>query len=485
MISMSRVHTIRQLYRQGEGVSEIARRTGVSRNTVYKYLDEDDLSPRMPVPARRGRILDAHRALIESWLDEDRRAWRKQRHTAHRIFVRLTEEEGVDVAESTVREYVRMLKAERGREGEGFLDLDWPPGTAQADFGEADFNVGGVKRRLSFFVLSFPYSNVGIAQVFGGETAECVCQGLASAFEYIGGVPSLIVFDNATGVGRRVCDEVRTTELFAACAAHYGFDFRFCNPASGNEKGNVESKVRYLRANLFVPVPQMPSVAAYNRRLPDLCMALSEKDHYLRNEPERQLFVEDRVELSSLPRAPFSCVTWVRRRADRYGKVKVGGCHLYSSDPSLAGRELSVGLGAHTVAIYDAGGVLVAEHPRSFGSAPTDTTDPASQLAVLAYKTGGWEHSRVRSALPEDLRDHMDGLARADLKSLLRAMRDEAERSGWRRTVEAMAACLAGSGRVDPSGLEIAAARIGGGSVAYDEPVDLAAYDEAVGMGAR
>lgn len=313
MISMSRVHTIRQLYRQGEGVSEIARRTGVSRNTVYKYLDEDDLSPRMPAPARRGRILDAHRALIESWLDEDRRAWRKQRHTAHRIFVRLTEEEGVDVAESTVREYVRMLKAERGREGEGFLDLDWPPGTAQADFGEADFNVGGVKRRLSFFVLSFPYSNVGIAQVFGGETAECVCQGLASAFEYIGGVPSLIVFDNATGVGRRVCDEVRTTELFAACAAHYGFDFRFCNPASGNEKGNVESKVRYLRANLFVPVPQMPSVAAYNRRLPDLCMALSEKDHYLRDEPERQLFVEDRVELSSLPRAPFSCVTWVRR----------------------------------------------------------------------------------------------------------------------------------------------------------------------------
>ena len=147
-----------------------------------------------------------------------------------------------------------------------------------------------------------------------------------------------------------------------------------CNPASGNEKGNVESKVRYLRANLFVPVPQMPSVAAYNRRLPDLCMALSEKNHYLRDEPERQLFVEDRVELSSLPRAPFSCVTWVRRRADRYGKVKVGGCHLYSSDPSLAGRELSVGLGAHTVAIYDAGGVLVAEHPRSFGSAPTDTT---------------------------------------------------------------------------------------------------------------
>ncbi|MEC4296003.1 IS21 family transposase [Adlercreutzia shanghongiae] len=480
---MSQVQTIRQLYRQGEKVSEIARRAGVARNTVYKYIGERDLSPKMPEPSRRGRILDDYRALIESWLDEDRRSWKKQRHTAHRIYVRLTTEEGVDVGESTVREYVRLLREERRCAAEEYLDLDWPPGTAQVDFGEADFNVGGIKRRLSFFVVSFPYSNVGVAQVFGGETAECVCQGLADIFRYVGGVPGLLVFDNATGVGKRVCDRIRTTELFSACAAHYGFDFRFCNPASGNEKGNVEAKVRYLRANLFVPVPQIASVAAYNRRLPDECMALSEKGHYLKGEPERQLFVEDRVELSSLPAKPFSCVTWVRRRADKYGKVKVGGCHLYSTDPALAGQELNVGLGAHAVSIHTADGLFVAEHARSFGSAPTDTTDPASQLAVLAYKTGGWGHSRVRSALPADIRGHMDGLARDDLKAMLRAMRDEAERSGWERTVEAMAACLAASGRMDPAGLEIAASRIGGGSITYDEPVDLAAYDAAVGMG--
>lgn len=161
MIDTSHVQTIRQLYRQGEKVSEIARRAGVARNTVYKYIGERDLSPKMPGPSRRGRILDDYRALIESWLDEDRRSWKKQHHTARRIYVRLTTEEGVDVGESTVREYVRLLKEERRCAAGEYLDLDWPPGTAQVDFGEADFNVGGIKRRLSFFVVSFPYSNVG------------------------------------------------------------------------------------------------------------------------------------------------------------------------------------------------------------------------------------------------------------------------------------------------------------------------------------
>lgn len=88
------------------------------------------------------------------------------------------------------------------------------PGEAQADFGEADFYVRGMRTTLSFFVMTFPYSNVGLAQVFPGETSECVCQALRNVFEHVGGVPTKIVFDNATGVGRRVGGGVRTTDVF-------------------------------------------------------------------------------------------------------------------------------------------------------------------------------------------------------------------------------------------------------------------------------
>ena len=170
----------------------------------------------------------------------------------------------------------------------------WEAGEAQADFGVADFNVNEVKQRMSYFVLSFPHSNVGLAQVLPGENAECVCQGLKSIFEFIGGVPNRIVFDNATGVGRKISGGVRTTELFAACAAHYGFAFTFCNPNSGNEKGNVENKVGTIRSNLFVPVPRFCDFESFNKKLLNACLDFSNKQHWQKGENELLLFQEDK-----------------------------------------------------------------------------------------------------------------------------------------------------------------------------------------------
>ena len=70
--------------------------------------------------------------------------------------------------------------------------------------------------RGHFLVVTFPHSNVGFAQVFWGETAECVCQGLRDVFEFVGGVPAGALPDNADEVGRRVGDAVRTSALFRA-----------------------------------------------------------------------------------------------------------------------------------------------------------------------------------------------------------------------------------------------------------------------------
>ena len=52
-------------------------------------------------------------------------------------------------------------------------------------------------------------------------------------FEFCGGVPLRLVFDNATGVGRRVGDRVSAADTFEGFAAHYGFEFAFCNPVEG------------------------------------------------------------------------------------------------------------------------------------------------------------------------------------------------------------------------------------------------------------
>lgn len=481
---MDRIDSIRRRYRHGESVAAIARAEGVSRDTVYKYVRMEDLSPRPPAPReRRPQKMDRWAPLVDQWLADDLRENRKQRHTAHRVWVRLTEECGAEVSEQTVRRYVRDARARIGGGAEQYADLDWPPGEAQADFGHASFIVRGVRREMPYFVVSFPYSNVGLAQLLPGENAECVCQGLRGAFEFAGGVPTTVVFDNATGVGRRVCEKVRTTDLFRACSAHYGFDYRFCNPRRGNEKGNVEGKVGFDRRNLFVPVPKVWDVDAYNERLLVRCMDLSRKEHYRKGEREVALFEEDVAAMLSLPAKPFQCVEYVRRKADKKGKVRVDGRHWYSSGPEWAGRELVVGLWATRVTIADASGTVVAEHPRAYGSAPTDTSDPASQLPLLCNRLGSWHESRVRSALPGELRAYMDSLDRRGLGEAARCLRDQCAASGWDRTVSAASSSLAATGRIDPSAVALAVARAETGEVSYDEPVDLSEYDGLMGVG--
>ena len=222
-------------------------------------------------------------------------------------------------------------------------------------------------------------------------------------------------------------------------------------------------------------------MASYNARLLDRCMDMAQKNHYLKGEPERQLFQEDVFTLSSLTNKPFACMSVNYTKADKKGRVRIGGPHWYSADPTFAGQDMIVALGAFKVAIYSNKAELVCEHDRAYGSAPTSTTNPASQLAVLAHRPGGWINSQVRAELPDQLRDHFDKLDRPDLSSGLRLMRDQTALSGWDATVAAMEFTFAACGRIDAASVELAVARQETGSIAYDEPVDLTVYNVMMG----
>ena len=90
-----------------------------------------------------------------------------------------------------------------------------------------------------------------------GENAECTCRALLNLFEWLGRMPRRIVYDNAAGVGRKRFDEIRLPRLFQAFQEHYGFEFSFCNPYSGHEKGAVEARGGAVRRRLFVPMPSV------------------------------------------------------------------------------------------------------------------------------------------------------------------------------------------------------------------------------------
>ena len=483
MISMSVIHSIRSMRKEGCSIAAIARELHVSEPAVRKYLKAADLSPKPPVTRSRPSKIDPWVPLIEQWLAEDRESWSKQRHTATRIHERLVREHGADVSLSTVTRKVNELKGRFRLERErGFLDLSWHEGEAQADFGQTDVWWRGARRRMHYFVLSFPYSNTAVACLTPGENAECACAALRWLFERLGGVPRRIVFDNAAGVGRKRKDgSVRYTGLFAGFRAHYGFASTLCNPYSGHEKGNVQSKVGAIRRALFVPVPKAYGYESFNADLFERCMAMADTPHYRKGERESRLFEHDRAALLPLPDSGFDPVTYKRMKADKYGAVTLEGRHRYFTGVEHAGLELIVGLRAETVEILDTAGRPVGMHERAYGPAPTSSDDPMRQLEALVFRANAWPNSKVRDELPNPLRSWLDQQERIELQGHLRTLLSVGRDCGWQTTVDAMGDVLSTTGAIDPASVELQASRLRAGQqpIVYDETVDLSEYDIA------
>ena len=157
MLIMSQINHIRDLRQCGYRISEIAKKVGADHKTIRKYLAEDNFSPAPPTLCQKPSILDPYKAKIQEYLAEDKKHWYKQHHTAMRVFQRLTEEELYPGSYSVVQRYVKNLRKDSREKAN--LELIWDPGTAQVDFGEADFEESGCTVRLKYLTVSFPYSN--------------------------------------------------------------------------------------------------------------------------------------------------------------------------------------------------------------------------------------------------------------------------------------------------------------------------------------
>ena len=318
------------------------------------------------------------------------------------------------------------------------MELEWHPGKAQVDFGQADITEHGEMVRIHALCLTFPYSNAGYLQLFRGENAECVVQGLVDLFHHVGGAPRRLVFDNASGVGQRVGDQVRMTELFARCQAHYGFETTFCNPYSGQEKGNVENKVGYFRRNLLVPVPDVPDLLAFNQALLARSERHWERPHYKKGQRVCTLFAVDREALRALPPQAFAPYRYTQVRTDQQGRFCLEGQHWYSSAPEYAQQAIVVRVGAHSIEPLAADGRLLTRHPRIYGRDRSDSTDYRTTVHRVAQRPGAWRNSPLRSGLPEAVRVALDGVVRADLQAALKGLSQCTERWGFEHAVRAL-----------------------------------------------
>ena len=256
------------MYTDMENWAEIRRRVlvdGLSKRAACREYDLhwDTLTKilshaeppgyRRTAPRPRPK-LDPFLGVIHQILEGDKKAPRKQRHTAIRIFQRLRDEHGYRGGLTVVKEAVA---AWRLRSAEVFVPLAHPPGEAQVDFGEAEVTLDGRPAKVAVFVMTLPYSDALFCCAFPRECTEAFLEGHARAFAFFGGVPRRISYDNLKIAVAKVLGgrDRKLTAEFLRLKSHHLFESHFCRVRRPNEKGHVETLVGYARRTFLVPVP--------------------------------------------------------------------------------------------------------------------------------------------------------------------------------------------------------------------------------------
>jgi hypothetical protein len=147
-----------------------------------------------PAPA-----LGPYRQFVDEILIADRGAPRKQRHTARRIWRRLVDERGAQVAERTVREYVAARRRELGEPGQVFVPQVHQAGMeAEVDWGEADVVLAGRPIRMHLFFMRPCFSGAGFCMAFRRCTQQAFLEGHVEALAWFGGVFAMVRYFAAT-----------------------------------------------------------------------------------------------------------------------------------------------------------------------------------------------------------------------------------------------------------------------------------------------
>ena len=468
MVSDKNIKKIRDLYyRDHKTVSEIAKKMRLSYNTVKKYVDMDDLNTRPPRSQTSASIapsLEPWKQVIREALENDKKVWRKQRYTARKIFNDLKKYGTLDVSVMkaidrgelvdpppkytgsyrTLDTFVSAVKREiKLRKGLKALPLDHQPGEAQGDFGDVFAIENGVKRQNIYFVLSFPHSNTGFFQMKHSKNMEALLESLQSIFEYIGGVPAEIWFDNDSVIVKEILDNKDrvTWDRFQRFQMHYRFNAVFMNQGKGNEKGNVENKVKYDRSNYMVPLPEYTSLEDLNREYLRQAWEDGNRKHYRHDATIQELFEEDRRELLTLPTMPFDTTRVIERiKADNCGRIYLGKdkCHEYSSSLDCADAYVSVKLTSDTVTILDSEGKVVVVHERLSGDKKQSRMDWGPYLKDIAHRPRSYNNT-IRNLLPGVLTQYLDTCGNKERGRVLESLAKLYEEKGFDKAVSEVA----------------------------------------------
>jgi transposase len=413
VIDMALLSVIRRWYfREGMPIREIERRTGLSRNTIRKYLRSGAVEPVFKVPARPSK-LDPFAEKLTGWLRIEVGKSRKQKRTAKAMHADLVVL-GFDGGYGCVAAFVRAWKAERQREqqtsGRGtFVPLVFAPGEAfQFDWSEDWAVIAGERTKLQVAHSKLSHSRAFIVRAYPLQTHEMLFDALTQAFRVLDGVPRRGIFDNMrTAVDRIGAGKARQVNArFAALASHYLFEPEFCNPASGWEKGQIEKNVQDARRRLWQPVPSFPDLDTLNAWLEERCIALwSQIVHGGLPGSVADIWAQEVASLMPLGR-PFDGFVEHSKRVSPTCLVHFER-NRYSVPASFANRPVSLRIYPQRIVIAAEGHIL-CEHGRIIERShhlPGRTVyDWRHYLAVIQRKPGALRNGAPFVTMPDAFR---------------------------------------------------------------------------------
>jgi transposase len=378
-------------FRDGASIRRISRETGISRDTVTKYIAEyssqkealRSLSGESPVELiesiveppsydssnrKKWKLTPEIIERVKSYLSENTqkrsRGQHKQQMKKSDIH-QLLRSEGYDIGYSSICVLVNELEH---KTAEGFIKQEYEYGqVCEFDWGEVKVFIEGTLKKLPMAVFTTAKGNYRYARLFVKQDTASFQQAHALFFDHIGGVYRELVYDNMKVAVKRFVGrtEKEATRGLLSLSIYYNFGFRFCNVRRGNEKGHVEKSVEYVRRKAFCIQDTFESVEQANAYLLEVCERLNEIPQTgVAHQSGREVLEREKRYL--LPVGPlFECGELRESRVDKYSTISVDTCR-YSVPEDYVGKLISVRLYPERIVCY-ADGKRLCAHQRRHG----------------------------------------------------------------------------------------------------------------------
>lgn len=418
---MGLLNVIRKLrLREKLPIREIARRTGLSRNTIKKYLNSGTIEPSFATPDRPSK-LDPFAEKLAGWLKTEAGKSRKQRRTLKQMHADLVKL-GFTGSYGRVAAFARDWRTDRQREqqttGRGtFVPLSFRPGEAfQFDWSEDYGHLTDERTKLQMAHIKLSHSRAFLLRAYPLQTHEMLFDAHWHAFRVFGGVPERGIYDNMkTAVDRVDRGKERQVNLrFLAMANHYVFEPEFCNPAAGWEKGQVEKNVQDSRHQILQGMPGFPDLATMNAWLEQRCLEVwQETPHGTLPGTIADVWAEERAALMPLPPA-FDGFIELSKRVSPTCLISFER-NRYSVPASFANRPVSLRIYPDRLVVAAEGNIL-CEHcriiQRSHKLPPRTIYDWRHYLAVLQRKPGALRNGAPFAEFPPAFRQLQEQMLR-------------------------------------------------------------------------